>query len=497
MMIGFLSLLVQRAMGQVATSLYFMDNLPQSNILNPAFDPNYNFYFGLPVINNTNISLRSDIGANAVYSNGGFFWNSEDAYNAFVNELPVTSYLSAELNTSIFNLGFAVGTSGYFHFAYTHRFDMTFGIPRDVFHLNDLTIPHDLSGFEMQARWYNEYAIGYSHAINDQLVVGAKVKILGGVANASLSFDVLDFNTSTDVWEIKVDGVANISAPLTMTTDEYGYPSDFKESIDFGTPSELLDYMLKSYRNPGFGLDLGAEYEVIPKLKISASLIDLGKINWKRNVTNFSMNGVYEFEGFKDIITTDGEGIVNVDENVMEQLEDTLKKVVAAEEGSSRFSNTLTPKLFFGAEYELTQSLSFGVLYKARFIRQEVRQNIYLNANANFKRVLTLGINYNYGIGTQNSYGGVIGLRLTPFYLYFAADVLPGYSGKGSQFVSGDGEPLNIPVSLPADFSAANFQFGINITMGERRIIKEKAEKRFAPPLFKENTENSSLSYPF
>jgi hypothetical protein len=337
--------------------------------------------------------------------------------------------------------------------------------------MNDLTIPHDLSGFEMQARWYNEYAIGYSHAINDKLVVGAKVKFLAGMANAALTFDDLAFNTSAEAWGIKVVGSADISAPFDVQLDANGFPENFEENIDMGSPSELIDYAIKSSNNPGFGIDAGVDYQVIPRLKLSASIIDIGKINWKRNVTNLNLEGEYEFKGLNDLITTDGDGIVGVDEGVMDELEDTLKHVVSAIKTHDVFSNTLFPKVFFGAEYEFTKVLSLGVLYKARFIREEVRQNVYFNANANFKRFLTLGVNYNYGFNSQNSYGSVIGIRLTPFYLYLAADVLPGYSKTNSTFGDSSGESFDLPFSLPADLSAANFQFGVNITIGGYAII--------------------------
>lgn len=497
MMIGFLSLSLPVVMGQVATSLYFMDNLPQSSILNPAFDPNYSFYFGLPVVNNTNISLTSDIGLEEVYKNGEFFWNSEAAFNSFVNELPKTSYLAMEFNASVFNLGFATGDAGYLHFSFTNRFDMTIGIPQDFFRLNDLTIGHDLSGFELQARLYNEYAIGYSHAINDKLVLGAKVKFLAGLANGSITFDQLQLNTNADEWEVKVAGSADFSGPVDFDTDENGFPEGYDLTLDESNPTELLDYAIKSYTNPGLGVDLGIEYQVIPRLKLSASIIDLGKINWRREVTNINMEGEYAFGGFSDLITTDGDGIVGIDEDAMDQLQDTIKSSLSATETSNEFSNTLFPKAFVGLEYELTQSLSVGALYKARFIREEVRQNIYFNANANLKHFLTLGANYNYGIDSQSSYGGVIGFRLSPFYIYFAADVLPGYAADGSKFVDGNGESLELPVSAPADLSAMNFQFGVNLVLGERRRALAKKAKKAVPTLFDEDTENSSLNYPF
>lgn len=495
MMIGFLSLSIPTVMGQVATSLYFMDNLPQSSILNPAFDPNYNFYFGLPIINNTNVSFTSDITLDDIYNDGDYFWNSVEGYDDFVNNLHETSFFSGEVNSGVFNLGFAVGESGYFHFGLTNRADFTIGVPQDFFRLNDLTINHDLSGFEMEAKWFNEYAFGYSHVVNEKLIVGAKVKFLGGVAAASSRFDEFDFSTGTEMWGINIDGAVNISAPVDTENDENGYPEEAELEFELGV-TEMVKYTFEGYGNPGFGVDLGVEYEIVPKLKLSASIIDLGKIYWKRDLTNYNANGKYDFKGLENLITTEGDEAIGIDDDVFENLADTIQNSIQLTETSNTFTTTLSPKVFVGAEYELTKALSLGVLYKARFIRESVRQNVYFNANANFKNMLTLGVNYNYGINSQNSFGGVLGLRLAPFYIYLAADVLPGYARGGTKYILPDGEVQEFPLTFPGDLSAANLQFGINITLGEKRRLAKKAQKS-TPNLLKSDIENSSVYYPF
>lgn len=496
-----LLLLIASSSGaQVATSLYFMDNLPQSNILNPAFDPNYNFYFGLPIINSTHISFSSDIGLADVYNqeSGRYFWNTKEGFNNFINELPTTSYLSTELNTSLFTLGFATGKSGYFHLSVNHRVDVTMGLPKDLFRMNDLTITHDFSGLEFHTRWFSEYAVGYSRGIGDKLVVGARFKYLAGMSNATLSFDQFDIITGEDAWGIEVHGSADIAGPIDIQTDADGVPQGADLTLNTSDMNELIGFAL-NFNNPGFGIDLGVEYQVIPRLKLSASIVDIGKINWAKEVTNLNIDGEYRFGGFTDLVSTNNEdgSFISFDDELVSGLADTVLNSVSLGKSYNGFSNTLSPKLFIAAEYELTPSLSVGTLYKTRFIRDEVRQNLYFNFNANFKRILTLGANYNYGFDSQNSYGGVLGLRLAAFYLYFAADVIPGYAAGGSHIAMGDGAPTEIPVSLPGNLSAANFQFGLNITLGERRRQMAKREKKAVQPVFEENIENSSLYYPF
>lgn len=486
------------AKAQVVSSLYFMDNLPQSSILNPAFAPNYNFYLGLPVINNVNIHLGSDIGLGDIYSNEQFLWNDyANLSKPFLENLPKTSYLTTELNTSIFNMGFRSG-KGYIHIGVNTRADLKFGIPKDLFKMNDLSVNHDFSGFGMKAQLFNEFAVGYSRQINDKLSVGAKVKYLVGITSAAFEFDKFDLTTTEEAWAFDVAGTMNVSGPFEIEKDEDGFPSGFDSDEDFTNPGRVFDLLFAKGGNSGFGIDLGAEYEVIPRLKISASVVDLGKINWRKNVENINFTADYEFTGIHDPLSTGNDATVDVNDGAIDDITDGLKDSYDSPSSTNDpFSYALSPKLFLATEYDLTQALSLGIVSRTHFIEQEKRQNFIFAANGNFRRFLTLGANYNIGVGSQDSYGGVLGLRIFPFYIYFAADVVPGYAAGGSTITMPDQEPIDIPVSVPANLSSFNFQFGINIAIGEHRRQLAKREKKSVKALFNENLGTSSFDYPF
>lgn len=488
-----LFLLVPRMKAQVPTSLYFMDNLPQSSMLNPAFDPSYKFYFGMPIINGVNVNVSSDIGFNDVYNDGNFFWNSAQDFTDFANNLPKTSFLSAEFNTSALNFGFAVD-EGYFHFSFNQRADMRFGVPQDLFKMNDLTINHDLSGLEFQTKMYNEFAVGYSRKINDKLVVGGKLKYLAGLANAALTFTKFDITTTEEEWGFDVDGDIRTSGPFKIATDADGLPQDVDVN-EFNTVSDFISAGVTNTQNPGFGIDLGVEYQIIPKLKLSASLIDLGRISWKENASTINYTAGYSFKGFTDLVVVEGGGI-SMNDDIVSALGDSIENSFSGATIPGVYSSTLSPKLFIAAEYEFTNSLSVGFISKTKFISDEVRQNFIFNANANLRHVLTLGLNYNMGVNSQSSYGGVIGLRLSPFYIYLASDILPSYKRNGMTLVSEGEAPVTVPIGLPASLSAANVQFGINFMIGERRRATARKNKKITPAIFNDDIGSSSLSYP-
>ena len=486
------------ARAQVVSSLYFMDNLPQSTILNPAKAPNYNFYFGLPIINNVNIHFGSDIGIGDLYQDGHYVWNDYEAYyKPFINDLPKTSYLTTELYTSIFNMGFRTN-KGYIHLAVNTRADFRFGIPRDLFKMNDLSISHDFSGFGVKTQLFNEFAVAYSRQITEQLSIGAKLKYLSGITSASLEFDQFDLTTTQSEWTYDVEGTLNVSGPFEIEKDEDGFPSGINSNEDFENPARIFDLLFAKGGNSGFGIDLGVEYDVLPHLKLSASIIDLGKINWKKNAENINFTANYAFTGLTDPITTEDGTNVNYNEDAIETILDSIKASYNNPSSSNDpFSYTLSPKLFLAAEYELTPSLSLGLISKTHFIEQERRQNFIFAANANFKRILTLGANYNLGVSSQNSFGGVLGIRIFPLYIYFAADVLPGYASGGSTINISNEDPIEFPVSMPANLSSFNFQFGINIAIGEQRRQLAKRKAKATPSLFEDNLGTSSFDYPF
>lgn len=456
---------------QIASSMYFMDDLPQSNVLNPANSPNCKFYLGIPVINRTGIGFSSDISLDDVYHDGVWSWNSSNDFDDFVHSLDETSLLSTEVNTSIFSLGFGLKDFGFFHFGLNNRAEATIGIPQDFFKLNDMTIDHDLSTFQTKMQWFSEYFIGYSHQVNDRLTVGLSVKYIAGVSSVNMNFDGLHLNASGENWEYNLDGVVDVSVPADIALNSNGLPQDAELIIDTNDPNDLIQHALLNYNNPGIGIDIGAKYRLIDKLNLSISLTDLGSITWKDNVSNYTAHAYYEFNGSNDALKTHTDGdMFTFDDDSFDDIIDSLKDVTTAVKTNDQFKTRLSPKLYIAAEYEIFSFLKAGLLSKTRFVSDHTQQNFIFNLQANWVHRVSLGMNYNVGINKANSFGGIVGLRLSPFYIYAATDVLMGLSKTG-----------DLPVSIPANFSATNFQFGINLVVGKRHVktMKIKEEKVF------------------
>jgi hypothetical protein len=47
--------------GQESMALYYLENVPQSNLLNPAITPRCNGYFGVPGVNTLYMNIKTDL----------------------------------------------------------------------------------------------------------------------------------------------------------------------------------------------------------------------------------------------------------------------------------------------------------------------------------------------------------------------------------------------------------------------------------------------------
>src|SRR5690606_8645925 len=125
------------------------------------------------------------------------------------------------------------------------------------------------------------YYIGYQKSINDKLSLGGRFKYIVGQGHAyveRMNAKVTTLDNSN--LEIETDIVIKTAGIRDYIEDN---PFDIKTSV-------FPD-------NSGFGVDLGAHYIFDDKWSFSASVIDLGFINWKSATRNYVSNGTFEYEG--------------------------------------------------------------------------------------------------------------------------------------------------------------------------------------------------------
>ena len=470
---GFLLIILPGIYAQNSNVMYYM-NLPQAHLLNPSFRPTSSVYIGLPALTGINLNLNNNfIGFSDIFMKGASsdsviaFLHPDYNIDDFIKKLKKINYFSPEVNIQLFGLGFAAGKDLYIFFDAIDRVEASFSLPGDMLKLgltgNEQFLGKsiDLSGLEAGAKYYREYGLGFSKSVNSRLRIGAKAKLLFGIATAALNNKALSLTVNDDYsHSINADMALNISGPVQITLNADNSVKDFT----FNKPDNIPDFLLNS-SNMGLGIDLGAVYDVSSKLSVSASLVDFGYIKWKNNVVTLTAKSQFKFSGFN--IDDIANGTKTFDE-VAQEMVDSLKNSFKISEKHTPFTTYLPAGVNLGASYSLTKNISVGILSHSLFTAGRLRQSVTLSANANLGNMLSTSFSYTAGNHSYNNLGIGFALRLGIVQFYTIADKIPIMFNR----IKIDNTQS---ILLPNSWNTVNFRIGMNLAFGNR--VKKKSDK--------------------
>jgi hypothetical protein len=268
------SLLPWLSKAQENSTLFFMHTLPQANLLNPAVQIPCKVFVGMPMLSSIHLNYsNSFFSYNDILEKNGNDLNLKIGY--FLNNPGSIQDIRLELQLSLINFGFLY-KNYYFNFNIQDKADIAFFYPVNLFgfllrgNSDYLGKKYDLGGIKIYGNYYREWAFGVSKIINKQLTVGAKAKILFGKANLRTLRNDLSLTTTADSFFLTAASSLQIDAsPLVVTTNNKGVIT----SADLPENDPLT--LLLNSKNKGFGIDLGAIYNLDEKITFSASLLDL------------------------------------------------------------------------------------------------------------------------------------------------------------------------------------------------------------------------------
>jgi hypothetical protein len=449
---------------------YFM-NIPQNHLANPAYKPSSSVYIGLPGMSGFSVSVNNNF---LKFSNVFLKGQTNDSvltflhpdFNAddFLSTINDKNSIEPRISVPVLSVGFAAGEDGYFSLDIIDRIDGNIVLPGDLFGLalkgNEgfAGSKIDLSSLRTDMKYYREAGFGYSRQITSRLRMGVRGKLFFGVAAASVKNNALSVTVNDDYSHvIDADLSVNISAPFNVTKETNG---DIK-SIEFDdsaldSRNKVLKYML-SGENMGFGIDIGATYDVSERIKVSAAVTDFGYINWKRDVNNFVASNQFVFNGLdlSEVI----DGTKSFDEVGNEML-DSLKNAFRVSDTNNSFKTFIPLGFTVGASYNLTPSLSAGLLSYTRFIGKQVKEALSISANANIGTSFSASLSYTAVNQSYDNIGAGIAFRTGFFQFYMLTDMIPFSWNK----IVID----NSTIPLPVSFNTINLRLGMNLVFGNR-----------------------------
>ncbi len=425
---------------QTESTLYFMTSLPQITDVNPAIMPRYKLSIGLPGI--------SSVGG--TYLNNGFSYNDITSkvngvlqldLTKIQGNLPEKNYITMAAQVDLFRFGMRINPRMYISANVTARGYNRSMIPKGLTSLLvEGTAPiigsYVNTAPQQENVSYVESGLGMSYIVSENLTIGGRLKYLTGVTNmttesssAVVQVDDTYKITATAGADLRTSGIYDLNRPGYNATDHIG------------------DY----FKNSGWGLDVGATYKFMDKLTLSASLIDIGFINWKNNTYRYALDPAtarYTFSGV-DVTKMFDNTTSNYVQNQWNAFKENFKMT---ETTTGSYTSMLPSKFYLSGNYELAKNLSVGALFFSEQFKGRYSPGLTAALNKNFGKTISTSFTYTVSNRSYNNLGLGFSVNASPVQFYIVGDNL-----------------LRAPVSLVANQninSYLNSSQLINVRMG-------------------------------
>ena len=480
LLVGIISISIK---AQQVNTNYFMDENPVRHTLNPSFQPDADFYIGLPVIGLTQFGIGNNSFTlkDLIFKSNGktvSFLNSLQTTTNFYNSLLPNTVLRADIQTNILSFGFRK-KDNYWTFTLTEKLDGMIGLPKDLFKLaffgtqNAVNVNRfNLTTLQTDVSFYTEAALGYSKKIDDDFFIGGKFKLLLGTANVSNTNQNLNLEAGFQNWNLNGNGTASYSGPAKILIG-----NQF-QSFAATPPAGLSDWLIPS--GVGAGIDLGVSHKFDDKINVSAAIVDLGFINWSRNVNNinyavnFNFNGFAQFNSNSITSFTDVYNKLSTGNMLNDSILTPLKKASNLTQSSNSYFTPTTTKFNLGLEYDIFDNFSIGILSHSQLFKKTITEEVTTSLNAKPNGWFNGSLSYSILNGNFSSIGAGIVLKIGFINLFLAADYIPF-----QKVTFPIANSVVNTVSIPYNTKLYNISTGINLVFNtpEHKLRAEKIEQ--------------------
>ena len=458
----------QTLLAQQSSTAYFMQTLTQTQWLNPAVKNECKLTIGGALVP---ITGQLFLPINVNYGNNGFAFKDLVQYNSnidslilpgfkgydwdqLMNKLKEVNYITEEVHLNWLTIGYKYKDWD-FGFVINDKIENRLSFNKDLFlfakegngqsFLNETANLGDLG---ITGTVYTEYELRASKKINDKLTIGIAAKALFGKMNVWTEKSVIDVHTSSNEnypITVNTDILVHTSQPFTEVTEMY-YDYD-ADSMVFESIEKDADFntMYWNTKNFGLGFDIGATYKLNKKIELYASLIDMGYIKWKDNVQTFSVKGEYYWDGynFQPSLTEDEELITETNDS----LKDDIIKIFEPKLQKDSYTSHLTPKLYLGGTYQLTEKIRGGLLLRGAFFQHAMHPSLTLSGNFKINKWLETTASYSMINNTYSNIGLGFVAKAKWFQFFMISDNIWGFI-------------------WPQATQNVNFRMGINLVFG-------------------------------
>lgn len=407
---------------------------PQSYLVNPGRIPLSKYNIGLPLMSGANGAVSSSgfrLGDFRIESNNAGEGNQTNPYKKFLDNLDQQNTAQMDVSVNLLDLGFRLGSRNYINIFANENMNAFMNYPRPLaemlFNVGNSKIVdrvYDIQSFKYNVLQYRALGIGYTRQINRKLSAGVRLKSLMGISQVQTHNDSMRFVSDADDRFFGVFGNLSFMSSGAQNLKSY---YNMLGKLNFGNlATQALQRNPSNYLqntgNNGFAFDLGLQYNVSPALDLYASLLNIGSITWKNDVTiNPLADDNIEFPT-QDLDYFNSEVLEFVDSLGRKATFDTV------------FSTRLPALLYVGGSYFVTPTTSIDVVLNPRFYLGEVDFGFGIGITTRVNKILQVGGNISSFNKSTINFGAGAALNLGPAQLYLASDnILPIFAYNNSK----------------------------------------------------------------
>ena len=340
-------------LAQQKVIMYDFLTLPQSLLENPAAKFDANSHLGIPLVSKVHIKANTfGISAHDLFSvdNQNFNIKLEN----FISSRNKSDYLTINQQLEIFSLGFRSPRGIYWSGGMYQELDLLFYYPESFVDLlwygnaDNLNRAYNLSDFRIKADLLNVYHIGLNKKINNKISLGFRGKIYMGIANiSSLNnkgyFVTNESNISSSDYVHYNHNFVGLNGKIHTS----GFDAFIDDSQSSDDAFSSIKKKLIMSPNLGIGIDFGVVYDISKASYLTASILDLGFVNYRSEINNYKLNGNFSTDGVTYTFpnTTDSGGFD------WDNIKDNFENDVLIEEDKKRYISFRSPILNLSYRY--------------------------------------------------------------------------------------------------------------------------------------------------
>lgn len=411
------------------SSLYYLKSVPQTKDLNPARPGiDRGFYISMPLFSKLDLSANTNNWNYNDLIHKGSGAQSDSLvmdFKKYLSALDNNNFANEYAALTLIEFGWKKETD-FFAFSWTERelseVFFTKNLANLIYYGNApyLGSTYRSGYFGGSGQHYREFAFTFARDMTKKLSVGITGKLLFGMSGIKTSGlnVVAGMPASGDQIDMGASGKVFISAPVDIqVTNNNGYNWYARSYYDRKT-------YLTNFGNPGMAVDIGFANKISRNFEFSMSLVDLGFIAWKKDISSFTESGQFLFRGINLNTPTATNKPPNVTDvsSLLLPLRDSLQVAFFPDQTNTNFTTLLPVKLYVAGEYKINDNYSLGGVARVRMFNNLLHTSFTASANAAFTRKFSMSASYSVMESTFDNLGVAAAYRFGAFQLYAATD---------------------------------------------------------------------------